>query len=131
MARIVVRPDKNRASVAGKDRSMAGPLRRIAGRGAVQIGGGFRARRRVAGKILEGEGRVLVVGAPACKAGEGRNGEPDQPSHVGLHRCTRINRVFAAAVKRSRRAEGPDAAGVSLLDLYKIRRKKKVVEEAR
>ncbi len=109
---------------------MAGPLGRVAGRGAVWIGGSFRAWRRVAGKILEGEGRVLVVGAPACKAGKGRNGEPDQPSHVGLHRCARINRVFAVVVKRSRRAEGPDAAGVSLLDLYKIRRKKKI-EEAR
>src|SRR5882757_8188159 len=85
---------------------MAGPLGVVAVRSAMRIGGGFGARRLIAGKILEGEGRVLVVGAAACKAGKGRNGEPDQPSHVGLHRCAWISRVFAAPVKSSRPRRG-------------------------
>jgi len=36
----------------------------------------------MARKIFEGEGRILVVSASACKAGKGRKGEPYKPSHV-------------------------------------------------
>ena len=99
LQRVDGAPRRRSAGAARKDRPAAGPLGIVTGGGLVRTGARFRSGRRVAGKFLEGKGRIGLVRASGGNTCKRRKDQQYKRPHVGLHQGTRISRVSAVPVK--------------------------------